>query len=101
MLNPSNSDYLPSIQDNEFLPPIGHWTTISALVIVCAVGLAIPIASVTKYKVTVKGQATVRPAGELRLVQAAIEGQIMDVFVVENQVVKKGDVIATIDHLKL
>ncbi|WP_414565038.1 MULTISPECIES: HlyD family secretion protein [unclassified Anabaena] len=101
MLNLSNSDYLPSIQDNEFLPPIGRWTTIGALFIVFAVGLALPIASVTKYKVTVKGQATVRPAGELRLVQAATEGQVMQVFVAENQVVNKGDVIATIDNSKL
>ncbi|MGF1673793.1 MAG: HlyD family secretion protein, partial [Rivularia sp. (in: cyanobacteria)] len=77
MISHSNPDYLPSIQDDEFLPPIGRWTTIGALTIVCAVGLAIPIASVTKYKVTVKGQATVRPAGELRLVQAATEGQVM------------------------
>ncbi|WP_016877903.1 HlyD family secretion protein [Chlorogloeopsis fritschii] len=101
MLSHSNSDYLPPIQDNEFLPPIGRWTTVGALVIVCAVGLAIPIASVTRYKVTVKGQATVRPAGELRLVQAATEGQVMRVFVAEKQVVKKGDVIAMIDNSKL
>lgn len=102
MVSHSNSDYyLPPIQDNEFLPPIGRWTSVGALVIVCAVGLAIPIASVTKYKVTVKGQATVRPAGELRLVQAATEGQVMRVFVAENQVVKKGDVIATIDNSRL
>ena len=64
-------------------------------------GLGVPLASVTKYKVTVKGQAVVRPAGELRLVQAAMEGQVMRVFVAENQVVKKGDVIATIDNSKL
>jgi HlyD family type I secretion membrane fusion protein len=65
------------------------------------VGLGVPLASVTKYKVTVKGQAVVRPAGELRIVQAATEGQVTRVFVVENQVVKKGDVIATIDNSKL
>ena len=64
-------------------------------------GLGVPLASVTKYKVTVKGQAVVRPAGELRLVQAATEGQVTRVFVAENQVVKKGDVIATIDNSKL
>lgn len=101
MISHSNSDYLPQIQDNEFLPPLGLWTTIGGLVIVCAVGLAVPLASVTKYKVTVKGQAVVRPAGELRLVQAATEGQVMRVFVAENQAVKKGDVIATIDNSKL
>ncbi len=101
MLSHSNSDYLPPIQGNEFLPPLGRWTTVGAMVIVTAVGLAVPLASMTKYKVTVKGQATVRPTGELRLVQAATEGQVMRVFVAENQAVKKGDVIATIDNSKL
>ncbi len=101
MLSHSNSDYLPTIQDNEFLPPLGRWTTLGGLVIVCIMGLAIPLASVAKYKVTVKGQAVVRPAGELRIVQAATEGQVMRVFVAENQVVKKGDVIATIDNSRL
>ncbi|MFN6478201.1 HlyD family secretion protein [Nostoc sp. DedQUE07] len=101
MVSYSNSDYLPPIQDNEFLPPLGRWTTWGGLVLVCAVGLGVPLASITKYKVTVKGQAVVRPAGELRLVQAATEGQVMRVFVAENQVVKKGDVIATIDNSKL
>lgn len=101
MISHSNSDYLPQIQDNEFLPPIGRWTTIGGLVIVFVVGLAIPLAAVTKYKVTVKGQAVVRPAGELRLVQAATEGQVTHVFVTENQTVNKGDAIATIDDSKL
>ncbi|MEH1899852.1 MAG: HlyD family efflux transporter periplasmic adaptor subunit [Nostoc sp.] len=101
MLTHPNSDYLPPIQDNEFLPPLGRWTTLGGLVLVCTLGLAVPLASITKYKVTVKGQAIVRPAGELRLVQAATEGQVMRVFVAENQVVKKGNVIATIDNSKL
>jgi HlyD family type I secretion membrane fusion protein len=101
MLSHSNSEFLPPIQENEFLPPISRWTTFGGLFILCVLGLALPIAAVAKYKVTVKGQATVRPAGELRLVQAATEGQVMRVFVAENQVVKKGDVIATIDNSKL
>ena len=71
------------------------------LVIVCAVGLAIPLASVTKYKVTVKGQAVVRPSGELRIVNAATEGPVMGISVKENQVVKTGDVIATVDDSRL
>jgi HlyD family type I secretion membrane fusion protein len=101
MVSHSNSDYLPPIQDNEFLPPLGRWTTLGGLVMVCAMALAIPLASVTTYKVTVKGQAVVRPAGELRIVQAATEGQVMGILVEENQVVKQGDVIATIDNSKL
>ncbi|OKH53578.1 HlyD family secretion protein [Calothrix sp. HK-06] len=97
----SNTDFLPPVQTNEFLPPIGRWTTWSGMFILCVIGLAIPIAGVTKYKETVKGQAVVRPAGELRIVQAATEGQVMQIFVKENQVVKKGDALATIDDSRL
>lgn len=68
---------------------------------ICTIGLSIPIASVAKYKVTVKGQATVRPAGELRIVQAATEGPIMHILAKGNRVVKKGDALATIDASKL
>jgi multidrug efflux pump subunit AcrA (membrane-fusion protein) len=101
MLNHSNLDSLPLISENEFLPPISRWTTVGGLVMLSAVAIAIAVASVTKYKVTVKAQANVRPAGELRIVQAATEGPVMHVLVKENQVVKKGDIIATIDDSKL
>ncbi len=90
MLSDTNST-LPQFEDHEFLPPLGFWTQFGGLFVVCVVGLAVPLASVTKYKVTVKGQASVRPAGELRIVQSATEGQVMRIFVTENQVVKKGD----------
>ena len=101
MLDRSKSDFLPQVQVNEFLPPISRWLNVSGLIIVAIVGLAIPLASVTKYKVTVRAQANVRPAGELRLVQAATEGPIMQVLVEENQLVKKGDIIATVDDSRL
>ncbi|MEH2416314.1 HlyD family efflux transporter periplasmic adaptor subunit [Nostoc sp.] len=97
----SNTDFLPPIQTNEFLPPINRWTTFGGMFILCVLGLAVPIAAVTKYKVTVQGQAVVRPAGELRIVQAATEGQVMHIYVKENQIVKKGDAIATIDDSRL
>ena len=98
----SNSkDFLPPAQTNEFLPPISHWTTFGGLFIIAAVGLALPLASVAKYKETIKAQASIRPAGELRVVQAATEGQVIDISVKENQPVKKGDVIATIDDSRL
>lgn len=101
MTGHSNSDFLPSIQDNEFLPPISRWTMVSGVVMVMILGIAFALASVIKYKVTVKGQATIRPVGELRLVQAATEGPVMNISVKENQRVKQGDVIATVDNSQL
>lgn len=55
-----------------FLSPLGHWITIGGIVALVTVKIAIAVASVTKYKVTVQAHANLRPAGELRrLVQAA------------------------------
>jgi HlyD family type I secretion membrane fusion protein len=97
----SNPKFLPTVHEDEFLPPIGRWTRFGGLFIVAVVALAFPLASVAKYKETVKTQALVRPEGELRLVQSATEGQIMQITAKGNQEVKKGDVIATINDSRL
>ncbi|MEH2331079.1 HlyD family efflux transporter periplasmic adaptor subunit [Nostoc sp.] len=101
MISNSQKNFLPLVQDNEFLPPISRWTTFGGLFILFALLLAVPVAAVVKYKVTVKGQAVVRPAGELPIVQAATEGQVMQIYVKENQTLQKGDRIATIDDSRL
>ena len=54
----------------------------------------------TEYKQTIKTQASIRPKGELRLVQAATEGQITRIAVKANQSVKR-DEIAAIDNFRL
>ncbi|MEH2418902.1 HlyD family secretion protein [Nostoc sp.] len=101
MISNSQKNFLPPLQDNDFLPPISRWTTFGGLFIVFVLSLALPVAAVVKYKVTVKGQAVVRTAGELPIVQAAIEGQVMQIYVKENQTLQKGDRIATIDDSRL
>jgi multidrug efflux pump subunit AcrA (membrane-fusion protein) len=101
MVSNSQTNFLPSVQENEFLPPISRWTTFGGLFILFVLSLAVPIASVVKYKVTVKGEAVVRPVGELRIVQAATEGQVMQIYVQENQKLQKGDKIATLDDSRL
>lgn len=94
-------DFLPLLQNNEFLPPISRWTRWGGLFMVGAVGVAIALCSVTKYRVTVKAQAQVRPAGELRLVQTATQGSVISISARENQEIKKGDIIATLDDSNL
>gem|GEM_PF-378801 len=88
---------LSPVDTEEFLPSISKWLTWGSLSIVTILALAIPSTSLLKYKTTVKTQATVRPAGELRLVQATTEGQIAEILVEQGQTVNRGDVIATID----
>lgn len=101
MVSRSNSVVLPETEENDFLPPLGSWTTIGGAIALVTVTIAVAVASVTQYKVTVQAQANLRPAGELRLVQAATEGPVMRIFVKENQIVKTGDAIATIDDSRL
>ena len=81
----------------EFLPPIGKWLTWGGISVITAIALVIPTTSILKYKTTVKTQAMVRPEGEVRLVQSAVEGQIADILVKQGQAIKKGELIATID----
>nr|WP_263858086.1 HlyD family secretion protein [Waterburya agarophytonicola] len=59
------------------------------------------MATVTQYKIVVKGDARVRPAGELRLVQAPAEAAVIDISTKINQPVKQGDIIATLDSSQL
>ncbi|NJL10814.1 MAG: HlyD family efflux transporter periplasmic adaptor subunit [Calothrix sp. SM1_7_51] len=80
-----------------FSPPLGAWTTLGGVFLLGIFGTALTLAAVTRYKVVVKADATVRPSGEIRVVQAAMEGTVKGIAVKENQMVKAGDEIATID----
>jgi HlyD family type I secretion membrane fusion protein len=101
MVSHSTSNALPTVQPEEFLPPMSRWVKFGGLIIVGTFSLAIASSAIAPYKVTVKGQAVIRPTGELRIVQAAAEGKVLKIAVTENQVVHKGDMIATIDDSQL
>ncbi|NJR48820.1 MAG: HlyD family efflux transporter periplasmic adaptor subunit [Leptolyngbyaceae cyanobacterium CSU_1_3] len=92
---------LATVQPEEFLPPMSRWVKFGGLIIVGVTTLAIAASAIARYKVTVRGQAVIRPIGEIRLVQAAAEGRILNIAITENQPVHRGDVIATIDDSQL
>jgi multidrug efflux pump subunit AcrA (membrane-fusion protein) len=100
---------LPQVPDYEivpttpedFLPSIGRWVTVGGLVMVTSFGAAIALSTILKYKVTVQAPVSIRPVGELRLVQSTIEGSVLSISVRENQTVNKGDPIATVKDLRL
>ena len=100
-ISPVQIRALPPACEQEFLPPISRWTTFGGMFIILIAGLAIPLASKIEYKIAVKGQSSIRPAGELRFVQAATEGTVTELRVAENQKVKRGDVIAILDRSRL
>ncbi|MDJ0675730.1 MAG: HlyD family efflux transporter periplasmic adaptor subunit [Calothrix sp. MO_167.B42] len=101
MLYTHNSKIVPPLQTDEFLPPVSPWTSIAGIFLVGTVGSAVSLASWVKYNVTVKSPATVRPIGDIRLVQPQVEGSIKNILVKENQIVKRGEPIAYLDDEQL
>ncbi|MBD2678286.1 MULTISPECIES: HlyD family efflux transporter periplasmic adaptor subunit [Nostoc] len=94
-------EQLNLVEANEFLPPIGKWTTIGAGVLLGTFLVGVTLTSVLNYNVTVKVPASIRPVGELRVVQSAMTGSVQNINVQENQVVTQGQAIATIDDSRL
>lgn len=94
-------DVIPLIRSDEFLPSVSRLTSLGGLFLVFAVGSTIALSSIAKYNVAVRASATVRPAGELRVVQAELEGTVKEIQVQENQSVRRGDIIAYLDDTKL
>jgi len=101
MLIDPQPDFLRLVQNDEYLPPISIWTRLGGIFLIGSVGATFGITSIIQYNIIVKADATVRPTGEIRLVQAAAEGTIISIKVKENQIVKKGDTIALIDNSQL
>ena len=100
---PQEPDYaiVQPVTPEEFIPSIGRWISVGGIVMVASFGAAIGLSTVLKYKVTVQAPASIRPVGELRLVQSTIEGSVLSISVRENQTVKQGDPIATVKDLRL
>jgi HlyD family type I secretion membrane fusion protein len=96
-----NPDLLRQVEKEDFLPPISPWISIGGLVIVATFGITVALAAVSQYNITVKTTGTVRPAGELKVVQAPIEGIVKRIEVKENQLVKKGAPIVYLDDSQL
>lgn len=101
MLDTPNPEQLPELNSSDFLPRLGPWAILGGGLLVVIFGAAVVAAAILKYNVAVKVAATLRPAGELRIVQPAIEGTVEEILVSANQTVEQGQVIARIDDSRL
>jgi HlyD family type I secretion membrane fusion protein len=97
----NDSSFLRTVKTDEFLPQISLWTTLGGLFLLGTVTVAFAIAAVVKYDVKVRASGTIRPTGEIRVVQAATKGAVKNILIKENQTVKQGDAIAEIDDTEL
>lgn len=100
-LNQVPKTSLPTLRDNECLPSVKAWTIGGGCCVAATVVVGIILGGAIKYKTTVKAQATLRPSGELHLVQATAAGVVKEIWVKENQQVKQGDIIASLDNSSL
>ncbi len=98
--NPTTDD-LHILEANEFLPHIGKWINVGGGVMITMFVVAVSLTSVLYYNITVKVPATIRPLGELRLVESAMTGTVKKIVVKEDQVVNKGEIIAYLDESQL
>lgn len=97
LVNP-NLNLLKPVRSNQFLPPIHFLVRLGGLALVGTAGVAIALITVVPYNVVVRAPATVRPSGEIKVVQAKVEGIVNQIVVQENQGVKQGDAIAYLDN---
>lgn len=100
-LNNSTTKDLHILEANEFLPHIGKWIHIGGGVMISMFVVAVSLTSVLYYNITVKVPATIRPLGELRLVESGMTGTVKRIVVKEDQLVNKGEIIAYIDDSQL
>ena len=101
LISESQFSSLPEMSSDDALPPISRWTMICGLSFVGIVGIALTLAAIIQYPVKITANAVVRPVGELRFAQASAEATVRSINVHENQSVRQGDVIATLDDAQL
>jgi HlyD family secretion protein len=97
----SQSEDVHLIEEDEFLPSLSPWMTISGMGLVILFSITLLLASILKFSDTVKAPAVVRPVGELKVAQSSVEGVIEQIYVQENQPIRKGDLVARLDDSRL
>ncbi|MGL5875454.1 MAG: HlyD family secretion protein [Xenococcaceae cyanobacterium] len=101
MVRGFSSKVFTPVNSEELLPTVSPLIIAGGLLMVGTLGVALNLARVIKYNVTVRSAAIVRPTGDIRIVQTAGEGTIEQISVKGNQFVKKGEPIAIIDDSQL
>ena len=94
-------EYLPSSLPSDFLPPISRWLILGGLFLATTVGIVISLAATIPYRAMVKAPSRIRPVGEIRIAQSAISGKVKNIPVTSNQIVKQGEIIASLDNSEL
>jgi HlyD family secretion protein len=98
---PAPEEQVHLLEEDEYLPSLSPWVTFGGMGLVVLFSVSVLLASIFKFSDTVKVPAVVRPVGELKVAQSSMEGVIEQIYVQENQVVSKGDIVARLDDSRL
>jgi HlyD family secretion protein len=98
---PAPEEQVHLLEEDEYLPSLSPWVTFGGMGLVVLFSVSILLSSIFKFSDTVKVPAVVRPVGELKVAQSSMEGVIEQIYVQENQVVSKGDIVARLDDSRL
>jgi len=97
----TNTEFIIPLNNDEFLPPLSRWMTLGGFFLLGAVALTTGIAAITPAPVTVRAAASVRPDGDVKIIQSGVEGSVKKLVVKETEEVKQGQPIAIIDDSRL
>ncbi|WP_052050575.1 HlyD family efflux transporter periplasmic adaptor subunit [Leptolyngbya sp. KIOST-1] len=97
----TEQEFVIPLDNDEFIPSVSRWVTLGGAFLLSTVGIGVGLAAITPFPDTVRASASVRPDGEVKIVQAATEGIIEKLEVEETQKVEQGQVIARIDDSRL
>ncbi|MEI6428679.1 MAG: HlyD family efflux transporter periplasmic adaptor subunit [Pseudanabaena sp. ELA607] len=97
----TNTEFIIPLNNDEFLPPLSRWMTLGGFFLLGAVALTTGIAAITPAPVTVRAAASVRPDGDVKIIQSGVEGTVKKLVVKETEEVKQGQPIAIIDDSRL
>ncbi len=92
---------LPTISEQEFLPPINPWLSLGGMLLAITTVSAFILTIFLKSDVKVKAIASVRPLGEIQIVESTQEGTVKAIEVRENQFVEELETIAVLDDSQL
>lgn len=97
----SGLELLPRLDLEDYVPSVRPWLRISSWAVLVSAGLGLLFISICPYRVVVRSQGFVRPAGEQVLVNAPFSGRVASIDVTTNQAVALGQAIVSLDRSRL
>ena len=88
---------LEAFSQEDHIPAVEPWIRHASSALLLGAGLAVLFVAVMPYRVVVRGNGSVRPAGELVLINAPFSGQVQAIEVRANQAVRAGQALVRLN----